>query len=220
MAQLGQVVRMKSKTAGGETLWGYRYRVGGRGSRRVRRGGVESERDAGEALERALERLRRANGTATTLTFARLVDEYLAQHDAQPETIAKLRWLLTKAVAEFGDRRLGELRSQEIAAWRMTIAAGHRFEATQALRQVLNRAVAWGLLDFNPARRGVPNPQRRPNEKRPFESWAQIEAIAARLGPVYGPMVIFGAATGLRPSELFGLEQHDIDRELGVVLLC
>src|SRR2546427_8263257 len=30
-------------------------------------------------------------------------------------------------------------------------------------------------------------------------------------------MVIFGAATGLRPSELFGLEQHDVDRELGVV---
>src|SRR5438105_1459794 len=74
-----------------------------------------------------------------------------------------------------------------------------------------------GLLDFNPARRGVPNPQRRPNEKRPFESWAQIEAIGARLGPVYGPMVIFGAATGLRPSELFGLEQHDVDRELGGV---
>ena len=70
---------------------------------------------------------------------------------------------------------------------------------------------------FNPAKRGVPNTQRRPKEKRPFESWAQIEAIAARLGPVYGPMVIFGAATGLRPSELFGLEQHDVDRELGVV---
>jgi hypothetical protein len=144
MVQLGQVVRMKSKTGGGEALWGYRYRVGGRGSRRVQRGGFQSERDAGEALERALERLRRADGTASTLTLAMLVDEYLAQHDAQPETIEKLRWLLAKAVSEFGDRRLGELRSQEIAAWRMTIAPGHRFEATQALRQVLARAVAWG----------------------------------------------------------------------------
>jgi hypothetical protein len=161
MAQLGQVVQTKSKTAGGEALWGYRYRVGGRGSRRVQRGGFQSERDAGEALERALERLRRANDTASTLTLAVLVDEYLAQHDAQPETIEKLRWLLAKAVAEFGDRRLGELRSQEIAAWRMTVAAGHRFEATQALRQVLTRAVAWGMIDVNPAKQGVDNPQRR-----------------------------------------------------------
>jgi hypothetical protein len=61
------------------------------------------------------------NGTATTLTLACLVEEYLAQHDAQPETIEKLRWLLAKAVRSFGDRRLGELRSQEIGTWRMRL---------------------------------------------------------------------------------------------------
>src|SRR5436190_15892238 len=102
MVQLGQVVQMKSKTAGGEALWGFRYRTGGRGSRRVQRGGFQSEWDAGEALERALERLRRANGTGTTPSLAALVEAYLGQHDAQPETIEKLRWLLAKAVGEFG----------------------------------------------------------------------------------------------------------------------
>jgi integrase len=30
-------------------------------------------------------------------------------------------------------------------------------------------------------------------------------------------MVIFAAATGLRPSELFGLDRRDVDRQLGVV---
>jgi integrase len=33
-------------------------------------------------------------------------------------------------------------------------------------------------------------------------------------------MVIFAAATGLRPSELFGLDQRDVDRGVGVVYVC
>src|SRR5919198_1065755 len=99
----------------------------------------------------------------------------------------------------------------------MTIPEGHRYEATQALRQVLNRAVAWELLESNPAKRGVPNPLRRSLEKRPFDSWQQVEAVAAHLGPVYGPMVLFAAATGLRPAELFALEHRDLDFREGVV---
>jgi hypothetical protein len=58
----------------------------------------------------------------------------------------------------------------------VSVPDGHRFEATQALRQVLNRAVAWGLLDFNPAKLGVPNPARRAGENRPFETWGEVEA--------------------------------------------
>jgi hypothetical protein len=44
--------------------------------------------------------------------------------------------------------------------WRMTIPRGHRFEATQALRQTLTRAVSWGMLNSNPAKRSIENPQR------------------------------------------------------------
>lgn len=99
-----------------------------------------------------------------------------------------------------------DLRSEAICAWQGTLPEGHRFEATQALRQVLNRAVAWELIDVNPAKRGVDNPLRRFPEKRPFESWAEIETVAGKLGRVLGPMVVFAAATGLRPSELFALE--------------
>jgi len=213
--QQGQVFKLTAKGVDGEPLWAYRYRLEGRSSARPQVGGFASRAEAQKALRKALERIGPGRGGAITL--AEFVEEYLALHQAEPVTIGKLRWLLGKATTTLGEKRIADLSSKDVYAWRLTVPEGHRFEATQALRQVLNRAVAWGVLDFNPAKQGVPNTQRRPKEKRPFESWAQIEAIAARLRPVYGPMVIFCAATGLRPSELFGLEQYDIDHEAGVV---
>ncbi len=217
MSQQGQLIRLKRRGRDGEPLWAYRYRAGGRGSKRIQRGGFVSEQDAAEALERELERLRRELRRSSSLTLAELVDVYLAQHDVEPVTIEKLRWLLGKAVAAFGERRVGELRSEEIAAWRIALASGYRFDATQALRQVLARAVVWGMIDVNPAKLGVDNPTPRRREQRPFESWAEVEAVAANLGPRYGSMVVFAAATGLRPGEWIALERRDVDSKARVV---
>ena len=217
MSQHGQLVRLKRTGRDGEPTWAYRYRVGGRDSKRVQRGGFASERDAAEALERELERLRCEQRVARSLTLGQLVEVYLAQHDVRPVTIEKLRWLLGKAVAVFGERLVGELRSEEIAAWRIAISPGYRFDATQALRQVLARAVLWGMIDLNPAKRGVDNPSPRRREQRPFESWAELDAVSANLAPRYRPMVIFAAATGLRPAEWLALERRDIDPQARVV---
>ena len=217
MIQQGQVFELKRPGREHAPLWAYRYRVGGRGSRRVQRGGFASEEDAVAALERELERMRRERRVSRRLTLAELVDVYLAQHDVQPVTIAKLRWLLDKAIAVLGERRIGELTSREIAEWRMKLSPGYRFEATQALRQVLSRAVVWGMIDLNPAKVGVDNPTPRRKEQRPFETWAEVEAVAAALGGRYGPMILFAAATGLRPAEWIALEKRDIDRAERVV---
>jgi integrase len=217
MSQQGQLIRLRRSGRGGEPLWAYRYRMGGRDSKRVQHGGFASERDAAEALERELERLRRERRVSRSLTVSELVEAYLAQHDVDPVTIEKLRWLLGKAVAVFGERPVGELRSDEIAAWRIALSAGYRFDATQALRQVLARAVLWGMIDVNPAKLGVDNPSPRRREQRPFESWAELDAVAANLSPRYRPMVIFAAATGLRPAEWLALEWRDVDLEVRVV---
>jgi integrase len=217
ITQQGQLIKLKTRGADGKPLWAYRYRAHGRGSVRPQVGGFPSQGEALQALKIALERLHRRNGRLARITLSELVEEYLAQHEAAPRTIAKLRWLLAKATRAFGDRRVVELRSDEIGAWRTTLPEGHRFEATQALRQVLNRAVAWRILDSNPARAGVDNPRRQHPEKRPFESWAEIDALAEQLGPVYGPMIVFAAATGLRPGEWIALEHRDLDRDARVV---
>ena len=219
MVQQGQTFELTRCGPDGERLWAYRYRTGGRDSKRVQRGGFASEQDARDALERELERLRRERRITRGLTLSQFVETYLDQHDVQPVTIDKLRYLLSKATAVFGDRAVGELTSQEIAAWRMTLSPGYRFEATQALRQVLHRAVAWGMIDVNPAKVGVDNPVRRRKEQHPFESWTELEALAAAIGPRYGPMILFAAATGLRPAEWIALEKRDVDRDERVVFV-
>ena len=43
-----------------------------------------------------------------------------------------------------------------------------------------------------------------------------VEAVAAKLG-VHGPLVLFAAATGLRPGEWLALEWRDVDRDQRVV---
>ena len=132
MVQQGQTFELTRRGHGGERLWAYRFRTGDRDSKRIQRGGFASEQDARDALERELERLRRERRVSRRLTLSELVETYLAQHDVQPVTIEKLRYLLSKATAVFGDRKVGELTSEEIAAWRMTISPGYRFEATRS----------------------------------------------------------------------------------------
>jgi integrase len=212
--QQGQVFKLKARSADGEPLWAYRYRAAGRGSARLQVGGFGSRAEAQRALQNRLARLVPGR-RAVTLTLGEWVEEYLEAHQGERVTVAKLRWLLGKATAELGGVRLAELSPEQVCAWRLTVPEGHRFEATQALRQVLNRAVAWKLIDENPAKRGVRNPGRRCREQRPFESWTQIGSVAE--GPGFGSMVVFAAATGLRPSELFALEWGDVDRAAGVV---
>jgi hypothetical protein len=208
--QHGQIFALKTTGPGGQRAWAYRYRLDGRGSRRIQRGGFASADDARDALQRALTAAQRRKRRAR-MTLADLAEEYLAQHDGQPETTAKLRWLLAKSTAAFGSTPIGELDAREIAAWRMTLPAGHRFEATQALRQTLARAVEWGLLDSDPAKTGVDNPQPPRREMRPFDTQADLDRLADELGPRDGPMVLFAAATGLRPGEWIALEHRDID---------
>ena len=115
MLQRGQVLRLKSKGRDGKPLWAYRYRLDGRGSKRLQRGGFATKDEAQEALNRTLDDLHCRNPLAE-ITFAELVEKYLAQHEVDPVTLTKLGWLLSKSVAGLGGRRVIDLRSDELAA--------------------------------------------------------------------------------------------------------
>jgi hypothetical protein len=176
--QQGQVFKLKARSADGEPLWAYRYRVAGRGSTRLRVGGFGSRTEA----QRGPPEQARPAGARPPFGHvdARRVGRGVPG-DASGRTRHRLQAarLLGKATTELGGVRLSELSPEQVCALAADVPEGHRFEATQALRQVLTRAVARKLIEENPAKRGVPNPGRRCREQRPFESCA-ADPVAGR----------------------------------------
>ena len=128
MIQQGQVFKLKAKGVDGQPLWAYRYRLEGRASMRPQVGGFATRAEAQKALRKALDRI--GPGCGGAMTLAELVDEYLELHQAEPVTIAKLRWLLGKATSALGEKRIADLSPKDVYAWRLTVPEGHRFEAT------------------------------------------------------------------------------------------
>ncbi len=123
-----------------------------------------------------------------------------------------VHWL-GSARERFGAWTLTELEGAagDVATWQAELPEGARFQFTRALRQVLGAAVRWRYIARNPAVEAGPNPQPHAQEIEPFAP-EEIDALDAELGPVFGPLAVFAAETGLRTNEWIALERRDLDR--------
>jgi hypothetical protein len=83
MVQQGQTIELTRRGPDGQRLWAYRYRTGGRDSKRVQRGGFASEEDARDALERELARLHRERRITRRLTLSELVVGAAGRYDGE-----------------------------------------------------------------------------------------------------------------------------------------
>jgi len=196
-AQRGQIFR---KPTG---LWVVRWRDA-EGHRRQRTG-FRTKAEAREVLEEELRRVRLGPLHRPNATLRELTDVYVEQYDAAPSTVAWLRDNMRPALERFGDEPIGGVTVQQVATWRASVPEGKRYRSHRALRQVLQAAVRWRWIEDNPAVH-VKNPEPRAGEIDPFNSWEELDAIAAELDETYGSLVVFLAGTGVRPEEAFGAE--------------
>jgi integrase len=168
---------------------------------------VEQPRMRGEAVPRR------------PVTLREHVDRYLEVHAATRDsnTIRSLRERSKRPVAAFGDVQLRDLERMagDLATWQTTLPERSRYAIMQALRQMLDAAVRWGDMECNPAKLAGANPPPPPRGVQTF-TLAEIDKLAVELGPTYGPMIQFAAATGMRPEEWAALERQDVVRAAGV----
>ncbi len=150
-------------------------------------------------------------------TVDELVEAFLARHRVDEATLRTLRSRLRHATAAFGERRIETLQPIELDLWRSQLPALSAHYIFRAFRQVLAYAVAMDLIEQNPSTRIRNTRAATRNEQRPFQSWEEVEAIAAEMDPRYAAIPIVLVGTGLRPEELFALERRDVDLDAGVL---
>jgi hypothetical protein len=136
----------------------------------------------------------------TIPTLGQLVEEYIAQHVAEPNTLKTLEARLKYATTTFGDVRLDRLHVPELAAWRKRLPEGSAWHITKALRQVLAYAVAAGYVDENIAKK-IRNPEPKRREVQAFADWTEIEAVAREVG---SQVPIIAAGTGATAAGMAG----------------
>ena len=187
------------------------------------RGGFQTKSEAREWVDRRVDEIEKLrNGETIPIsnvpTVPELVERFLATHEVDPATTEKLGYELRHATRQFGEMKIIELGTPDIAAWRATLPARSRHQLFSSFRQVLEQAVTWQLLDRNPTDR-IRNRRVKLDESReivPFAAWDEVEAIAAELVPAFRALPVFLVGTGMRPEEALALEWKDIDKQNAV----
>lgn len=125
------------------------------------------------------------------------------------------------------DHLRGRSRGDAISAWSDTSAqiSGTRAETVKNIHHMLHRAfkdaVAWNYLVFNPAEHASLPRDARSGRNRP-KPWTFDELAAwlrVALADRFAGMWVLAATTGMRRSELAGVERGMLDLEHGTLTI-
>jgi integrase len=136
-----------------------------------------------------------------------------AGHREQTRRIIEYR-LRLHVYPTLGERPLADLRHTELRAWltelEKTLAPWTVYGIQSALRSVLNSAVADRVIVRSPFERIPLKAVHRVEPVVPM-TVLKVRKVLEHAPPTYRALFALGAATGLRGSELRGLDVADID---------
>lgn len=237
--QGGSLSREQRKSG---AVWVYRWRENSpTGHRRKRKVivGTTAQYRTESAARRAVEALRldinQPAHSAEPMTVARLIVHYRekelgADRHSKAATTCEVyggfieNWIKPR----WGEVRLTDVRTTDVEAWLRSslvskgrtatpLAPGTRAKIRNIFSALFSHAVRWEFIHHNPISGPSKGTGVRQSSKRlrtPFVLTVdEIAGILSQLHPRERTIVFLAAATGLRSSELRGLQWRDIDPE-------
>jgi integrase len=177
--------------------------------------------EARAALNAELDRIAQGAAYRAPITFGEVFTRYRAQHDVQPVTLEAIRKRLGRPSDAYGSVLVGDVTPEELKLWLLGLPVGtaYRRDILRAMRQSLAWAERAKLIESNPARLvKLATPPAKSERILPFDSWAEVEQVAAEAGR-WGPMIVFMVDCGARPQEIVALEHRHVDARAGRVFL-
>ena len=204
----------KNHTSKGTT---YSARIGDGPERTFKR-----RKDAEEYEEQQRKARRRARAgldyEAGPIKYEDLCVLFLQGYDAKSKPWTEQ--MLVHSRTKFGDQFVRAIQPEHIGAWLHSLDCSSKTKRhiLERMQTVMKAGVEWGYLSRSPARgRAVrPPADSRATDVLPFESWAEVKAIATAAGKYredFARAIIFAAGTGLRPGEWTRITHGNIDRK-------
>jgi len=130
---------------------------------------------------------------------------------------------LQKALGAASRKRLDLLSTEDVRSAQKKLANGNRKASTvnfklQDLRTALNAAVEQGLVKRNVAKAVKPLPTEDSDIRVPFEK-NEVQQLLSVADNDWHGMILFGALTGLRLSNIARLQWRDVHLDRGTVTL-
>lgn len=150
-------------------------------------------------------------------------EQYLPWAKSHKRSWKKDVQLFKRVGAAFGDKRLNEMKRQEIQTFHASLAADGLSPASadhglKLIRQMLNKAVEWEVLTVNPvARVKLFNADNRVNDiMEPEELDRLVRVLQTDKNRTVCNVALFLLSTGARLNEALGAKWEHIDRTRSV----
>jgi integrase len=208
---------IEKRTRSGQTRWYARYRdPAGRQHVKVFTRRVDAERFL-TTTEAAKLRGSYIDPKQAARSFRDVAEEHFAGHMhnlAADTTRPRKRTMLDRQILPvLGNYAVGSIKPSTMAAavaiWSTTLAPGTVGQILRHVRQILDAALADGVIGSNPAKAvKAPSAPRRRDVRLSDED---VERVLATTPQAYRPLVITLVGLGLRISEACGLRVEDVD---------